>query len=54
MYGGQGAEDPRSNDAVAATLWVESGRHNIKVQDGSEPTDKDVYGAKRITVKIKR
>jgi hypothetical protein len=48
--------DAVRNDAVAANLWLESvtGRGQVRVQDKTEPTDKVVYGSKRVMVKVKR
>lgn len=44
------------NDAVAANLWLDSvtGRRPLRVQDKTEPTDKVVYGAKRVMVRVRR
>lgn len=41
------------NDAVAADLYLEDGRRPLRVEDRSEPTDKVVYGGKRVTVKVR-
>lgn len=41
------------NDAVSANLFIEGRRKMTRVTDVTEPTDKVVYGAKRVTVRIR-
>ena len=41
------------NDAVSANLFIEGKRKMTRVTDVSEPTDKVVYGGKRVRVRIR-